>query len=482
MIRRFGAPVIAGALIVSCATYHEVHTDFNQQFQLGNLEEADLALQADKKLAKGRDRLLYYLNRGTTNSLMGNYEGSNEFFEQAYIFTEDYRKNPLNVAASFLTNPAFISYGGEDHEVYLVHYYKALNYLKIGDPEAALIECRRMDIQLRELSSRYKSDRKFQRDAFIHTLMGLVYDATHDYNNAFIAYRNAYNIYIEDYAPVFGVNPPQQLKKDLVRTAYLNGFHQDYDHYRQEFGFDYAPLSDTFGDLVFFWNNGLGPYKSEWSINFVIVKDHEGVVRFQNEDYGLDFPFPIEDHDYEEEEGVDLVEDLRIVRIAFPKYVERPVLFEKAYLEVSGLQYPLDKTEDINQVAFKILDQRMVKEFTTALIRFGLKKLAEKEARDEGKGWGTIVGVINAASEKADTRNWQSLPHSIYYTRVSLPEGFHRVAFNPVSHFGSDLSQRHELDFQIEANKTLFHSFHSLEVAQPPRPSQNYRGRSDRRY
>ena len=91
--------------------------NFNQQFQLGNLEEADLALEKDKKLAKGRDRLLYYLNRGATNSLLGNYQTSNEYLEQAYIFTEDYRKNVFNVAASFLTNPAFVTYPGEDHEI-----------------------------------------------------------------------------------------------------------------------------------------------------------------------------------------------------------------------------------------------------------------------------------------------------------------------------------------------------------------------------
>ena len=71
-----------------------------------------------------------------------------------------------------------------------------------------MVECRRMDIQLQVLSSRYRSERKFQRDAFIHTLMGLVYDATHDYNNAFIAYRNAYNIYREDYASLYGVDAP----------------------------------------------------------------------------------------------------------------------------------------------------------------------------------------------------------------------------------------------------------------------------------
>jgi hypothetical protein len=245
-------------------------------------------------------------------------------------------------------------------------------------------------------------------------------------------------------------------------------------------GINYEPSADNFGDLVVFWNNGLGPYKAEWSINFVIVKDVFGVVRFQNEEYGFDFPFPIEDYDYEEEEGNGLVEDLRIVRIAFPKYVERPVLFKKAYLEASGQRYPLYESEDINQLAFKILNQRMVKEFATALIRFGLKKLAEKEARKEGEGWGTLIGIVNAATEKADTRNWQSLPHTIYYTRAKLPQGFHQVTFNPVSHISPEYNQKHQLEFQIDAQKTTFHTFHSLEMVSRPGSSQNYRSWSDR--
>ena len=54
--------------------------------------------------------------------------------------------------------------------------------------------------------------------------MGLIFDANRDYNNAFIAYRNAVDIYQEDYLPLFGLDAPKQLQQDLLRTAYLRCF------------------------------------------------------------------------------------------------------------------------------------------------------------------------------------------------------------------------------------------------------------------
>ena len=59
----------------------------------------------------------------------------------------------------------------------------------------------------------------FCDDAFIHTLMGIIYQSTKDYNNAFIAYRNALDVYENEYAKMFHMSVPEQLQKDLVNTA-----------------------------------------------------------------------------------------------------------------------------------------------------------------------------------------------------------------------------------------------------------------------
>ncbi len=83
------------------------------------------------------------------------------------MFGEDYHINYLNEAASYLTNPNFTVYRGEDHEHLMVLYFKAINFLKLNRPEEALVECRRLSIRLNQLSDKYVSEQKFQRDAFI---------------------------------------------------------------------------------------------------------------------------------------------------------------------------------------------------------------------------------------------------------------------------------------------------------------------------
>ncbi|HLZ17413.1 MAG TPA: hypothetical protein VKQ08_10250, partial [Cyclobacteriaceae bacterium] len=175
----------------SCATYYQANFEFNKEFETGNLDQAYKTLQKHASQAHGKKEFLYFVNNGLVLSMMGRYEESNQFFEKAFLFGEDYRTNYLNEAASYLTNPNFSSYRGEDHEHLLLLYYKALNYLKMNKTDDALVEIRRLNIRLQQLSDRYKSKDKYEEDAFIHILMGITYEVDRDYNNAFIAYRNA---------------------------------------------------------------------------------------------------------------------------------------------------------------------------------------------------------------------------------------------------------------------------------------------------
>ena len=87
----------------------------------------------------------------------------------------------------------------------------------------------------------------------------------------------------------------------------------------------------------------------------------------------------------------------------------------------------MNLVEDVSEVAQKGLQDRMKLEVGKSLLRLATKKAAEKMARSQNEGIGALVGVVNAFTEKADTRNWQTLPHSIYYTRMKLPEGPNEV-------------------------------------------------------
>ncbi len=175
----------------ACATYYQSHFDFNNEFEHGDLGKALETLKKRQSEGDGKTRFLYNVNKGLVLSILGEYEESNDYFEKAFLFGEDYRINYVAEATSYFSNPTVTAYRGEDHEHLMVLYFKAINYLKMNMPEDALVECRRLNIRLNQLNDKYVSLEKFQRDAFIHTLMGIIYQSGKDYNNAFIAYRNA---------------------------------------------------------------------------------------------------------------------------------------------------------------------------------------------------------------------------------------------------------------------------------------------------
>ncbi len=457
-----GFVLILIGLSSSCASYYHTQYNFNQEFENGNLEKALASLQSNSSESKGKREFLYNVNNGLVLSLLGRYEESNEYFEKAFIYGEDYRINYLNEAASYLTNPNFTDYRGEDHEHLILLYYKAINYLKLGKSEEALVECRRLNFRLQQLSDRYSSENRYKEDAFIHTLMGIIYQSDKDFNNAFIAYRNALEIYKNEYNHLFNVEAPHQLKLDLLKTAWLSGMFEEFRQYKEEFqmqDYVYKPLEG--GELVFFWHNGLSPIKAEWGVNFVVSRQNN-IAYFSNEELGISFPFSLDNYD---EKDKNSLANIDIFRVAFPRYVERSIYFKNATIFYEGKKFSLELMEDINRIAFKILQERMTLEFSKALIRVAMKKVTEYEVRKSDKTLGSLIGLINAITEKADTRNWQTLPHSIYYCRVPLKEGTNLVRLSLQN--DKAISTDYEFTYTAKKGVTLFHTFSSLESSYP---------------
>jgi uncharacterized protein len=442
----------------ACASYYQRHYDFNSEFEQGDLRQALETLRRNENESEGKSRFIYFVNKGLLLSVLGEYQESNVYFEKAFLFGEDYRINYVNEAASYLTNPTFAVYRGEDHEHLMLLYFKAINFLKMNKAEEALVECRRLNIRLNQLGDKYASAEKLQRNAFIHTLMGIIYQSTKDYNNAFIAYRNALEVYESDYAKLFSMEPPEQMKKDLLESARRTGFVDEYENYKTKFEMqDYeAPVNDA--DLIFFWHNGLGPVKDEWSINFAIRHDSNNTMIFSNQSLGFEFPYQVDS----EKDRSDLGK-LEFFRVAFPRYFERPLYYQSGTLESNDVTYPLELVENINKVAFYSLRQRMMEEFAKGLLRAALKKAAEHSMREKDDRLGAVLGLVNVLTEKADTRNWQTLPHSIYYSRVPLRAGNNSVKL--LLNSGDNQQSPYSFTYEVTRGQTLFHTFSSLETS-----------------
>lgn len=446
--------------LTGCASYYQTHAEFNSEFEQGELERALQTLGRHEEESGGKTRLIYFLNKGLLLSILGKYEESNAILEKAFLFGEDYRVNYVAEAATYFTNPNVSVYRGEDHEHLMLLYYKAINYLKMKQPQEALVECRRLNIRLNQLADRYSSAEKLKQDAFIHNLMGIIYQATGDFNNAFIAYRNAMNVYHDVYLPRFEVDVPLQLKKDLLTAAWRSGFTDEFERYRDQFGMENYAVPESQAELIFFWHNGLAPIKSEWSINFVIDKGSGNTMLFNESTMGLSFPFEVTD-----DNDRASLERLRIFRVAFPRYIERPVHFQSASIQHRDSAYTLELAEDVNKIAFNSLQQRMTEELAKGLLRAALKKATEETLRKKDDRLGAVLGLMNAITEKADTRSWQTLPHGISYCRVPLEAGVNQVDFTLTS-----TSQAHyKFTFTARKGETLFHTFSSLETNVPNR-------------
>jgi len=94
-----------------------------------------------------------------------------------------------------------------------------------------------------------------------------------------------------------------------------------------------------------------------------------------------------------------------------------------------------------------------------------MKKVSEYQLRKEDKTLGSVLGMFNAITEKADTRNWQTLPHSIYYCRMPLKEGRNNVSLKIMDGHGT--LTNHDFVYDVKKGQTLFHTFSSLESGYP---------------
>ena len=443
-------------ILSGCATYYTKNLKLNQAIERGQFETANKLLEKDTKSPKNRNSLIYYLNRGYVSWMLNEQNNSVKYLNKAEDIIDNEQMKLGLEALALITNPMMKPYRAEDFEVVMVNCFKAINFMQINNSEAAMVECRRINLKLNQLNDKYPNYKnRYQRDAFANVMMGLLYESNGDINNAFIAYRNAFEIYESDYASNFDIQAPKQLQSDIIRTAGILGFRDELTFFEKKFGMKYSSVKKPESEMIFFWMNGMGPVKDEWSVNFTVVKGQAGIVTFVNEGMDISFPFPLSGSSSE-----STFSDLKLIRVSFPKYVERRPSSLSAEIKTSNASYPLERAEDINAIAFKTLNDRFMREMANSLLRVATKQALEAATKKEDKTAGSIISIVNAATEKADTRNWQCLPHAISYARIPLTDGDNKLSLNVKMANGKTVTT--DVSIQAKQGKTYFHAFHTL--------------------
>ena len=155
--------------------------------------------------------------------------------------------------------------------------------------------------------------------------------------------------------------------------------------------------------------------------------NRNGIATIYNEELNLRLPIPLK----KDNNNNNKFSDIDIFNVAFPKYVKRNPYFSQASIikdSITKIDFQL--AQNYEDVAFKTLRDRTLREIGKVAIRLGTKKISEYLVKDKNEDLGAVLGIFNALSEHADTRNWQSLPNRIYYIRIPLREGENSISIS----------------------------------------------------
>ncbi len=450
-------------VLYSCASYNKSLASYYSNLRLQNYEKAQRSLEKNKLIKKNRNALLYNLEMGKVYRLQNDFVSSNTYLNNADAIVESNRKSIGDIAKSNLINPMMQSYRGEDHEQFMMHYYKALNYAALGLAENAVVEARRITLSNNTQNDKFRNkDNRYSNDAFALNLQGMIYEMAGDYNNAFIAYRNSVEVYQKSDNDYYGVKLPAQLEQDLLRSAARAGFTGEVQLYEKIFNKTFIDSADDTGSLILFLEEGQAPVKQENNIFLTATKNGIGSFNYINANgFNTNFNFDYNAYGI----GVEKLTDLRTFRLAMPTYVVQYAQPQNIFVSANGNQFAPQFAQNINNIAINVLRQRFVTEMANALARQLTKKLVEKgtealvesiansankksesdttetqkEKRKEernkkaeaaGNVAGFVMNMINSGTEKADTRNWQSLPAFVSYVRIPLLAGENKITIN----------------------------------------------------
>ena len=272
-----GLSVVLMFLLSGCAASYSG----SMSHLLKDLEKGDYQGALDKlKDPPKKNKLLYHLEKGLILHYQGQYEASNwEFAEAERISDELFTRSISRQAASMLSSDRVIPYRGEEFELSLIHYYRAMNYARLGDRQAALVECRKANQKLEDHAQQAEYELSYKNDAFLQYMTGLFFESEEEWNDAYISYKDALKGY-RAYEAAFGSPVPRILLVDLARLAEYLGYEDEVQKYVESYQLtpeELQPVSG--GEIVVFVETGFVPRKHQIELNMPIMMPLEKVVR-----------------------------------------------------------------------------------------------------------------------------------------------------------------------------------------------------------
>jgi uncharacterized protein len=423
------AAVLAGAGCTTVQPYNDQFSPVLSTYKQGNPRAA--ADLATSKKFRGRfnsnDRLLWNLETAKMLHAAGDFAESNRFFEQAEVIIADFENRAdVNVRAglanvgALITNPGALPYQGTYAERILVNTYKALNYLALGDLEAARVEIRRSNerqqqaIRLNEAAiaeakarasargvpSNTANAPALQRAVEVDTQVAAAYA---NFSNPFTTFLSGL-VYLAD-------QDPARAEVDFRLLASLplpNSFVKQEFAYLERHLREGAPLPPRRVYVIF--ENGVGPRREEMRVDLILPT--VGYTGF-----------------------------------AFPQIAFNPSSVYSLRVTRRGDEDPVhtERVASLDQIVATDFQTQMPAMVLRTVLSVVSKEILAKQLTDELDIFGLILGsVYKAVVNRADTRTWMTLGKEFQVAAFDYPESG-RLRVSLAGYNKNELSTRQEV-------------------------------------
>ena len=409
------------ALFLSCASNPYAAIDF-QVNQEEFTKSADTLEEKSGKLYRQKDLVLYYLDKGMLTHYSGDYQESSSLLQQGEKEIEkNFSVSVSQEIGTFLMNDRTREYDGEDHEDVYLNLFNALNYYHRGNMEGAMVEIRRMNNKLRDLSVKYgQIMSNMQRHALENnTEVPANPEATIKFNNSALARYLGMLFYRGS-----GMMDDARIDQNQLRVAMADA-PQIYRNPVPSSVRDELTIPRGMARLNVIGFAGLSPVKTE-EVTRIWLRD-------------------------------------AWIKVALPVMRSRPSRI--ASIEVvldSGESFALELLEDMGAVINATFSQKKniiyVKTITRAIIKGMTARVFNEAARhsDENKGLFTILGlgsqIFAEASERADLRGARYFPAKAYVGGINLRPGTYSYTITYYDSTGKAIAERRFENIMIGAN------------------------------
>ncbi len=183
----------------NCVTsYNRVIVSVEKSLYAGNYDEAISKLRNLANDSENKDRLLFLMEAGVVLHNKRDYVGSNKAFLQAEEIADEIRKSIRSEVKAFLLSDNESNFIGEDFEHVMIKFYIALNYLCLGDFEAAKRYFKKVEYDQKEMRV---TEPKYKQNLMARYLDAIVSEHLGNFNDARVNYKNI--LELEPTNPIF---------------------------------------------------------------------------------------------------------------------------------------------------------------------------------------------------------------------------------------------------------------------------------------